>query len=259
MPGIPLKTVKHLFATCANRCTHPGCTQEMVLENGIVVGEICHITASSRKGPRYDPKLTAEERDSFANLILLCPTHHKMADDDVSRYTPDRLREFKARVAPNGLTELTPDDLKKIDRLHAAHITVKVGPRSRVRIDRVDELHADKVSVPRGTKVKKTTHPDSIAAHLDRSGYVKYLIRRYQKFQHGDKEKLGRGKYITIYNAIRTEFGSSWEDLRQTDFGSLATYLQGRIRNSKLGRILGAQGNRLFSTYEEWLLKREKE
>ena len=248
MPSIPLKTVKHLFATCANRCCHPGCTQEMVLANGIVVGEICHITASSSKGPRYNPNLTAEGRDSFANLILLCPTHHKMADDDIARYTPDLLRDLKAMAGRNPLLELTPDDLVKIDRLHAAHVTVKVGPRSRVRIDHVDELHADKVSVPRGTKVKKAAHPDSIAAHLDMSGYVKYLIRRYQKFQHGDKEKLGRGKYVTIYNAIRTEFGASWEDLGQKDFGSLAKYLQGRIRNSKLGRILGAQGNRLFST-----------
>ncbi len=82
MAGLSLKTVKQLFATCGNRCSHPGCAQAMVTDSGIVVGEICHITASSRKGPRYDAKLSAEDRDSFANLILLCPTHHKLADDD---------------------------------------------------------------------------------------------------------------------------------------------------------------------------------
>jgi hypothetical protein len=45
----------------------------------------------------------------------------------------------------------------------------------------------------------------------------------------------------------------------QANFESLARYLQGRIRNSKLGRILGVQGNKLFSSYSDWLLKPEKD
>lgn len=229
------------------------------MANGIVVGEICHITASSPTGPRYDAKLPADDRDAFDNLILLCPTHHKMADDDTKRYTPELLRDLKKMAARNALVELSSDDLAKAERLHAIHVTIKVGRGSRVRIDHAKEVHAQKVSVPRGTKVKKAAHPDSVAAHLNMLGYVKYLIKRYQKYQHGDTEKVGRGKYVTIYNAIRTEFGRSWEDVAQADFDRLAGYLQGRIRKSKLGRILGAQGNKLFSSYSDWLLKPEKE
>lgn len=259
MGGISLKTAKQLFATCGNRCSHPGCTQAMVTDNGIVVGEICHITASSRNGPRYNPQLSTEERDSFANLILLCPTHHKLADDDTARYTPDLLRDLKKMAAGNALVELTAADVAKAERLHAAHVTINVGPRSRVHVDHAREIHAQTVKVPRKTKVKKAAHPDSIAAHLDMSPYVKYLIRRYQKCQHADKAKVGRGKYVIIYNAIRTEFGRSWEELAQSDFGRLTAYLQGRIRNSRLGRIQGARDNDLFSTYVDWLKKPEKE
>ncbi len=259
MSGISLKTVKHLFAASANRCSHPGCIQEMVTDRGMVIGEICHITASSLRGPRYDPTLTDEERDSFANLILLCPTHHKMADDDTARYTPALLRDLKQMSARNGLVELTAADLTKVEKLHAAHVTINVGRGSHVRVEHAQEVHAQNVKVPRKTRVEKAAHPESIAAHLDMSGYVKYLIRRYQKFQHGDKDKIGRGKYVIIYNAIRGEFGRSWEDMAQADFGSLAAFLHTRIRNTKLGRILGAQNNPLFSSYPAWLQKPEKE
>jgi hypothetical protein len=34
-------------------------------------------------------------RDALANLILLCPTHHKLVDDYPDRYTIDVLREMK--------------------------------------------------------------------------------------------------------------------------------------------------------------------
>jgi len=257
--GISLKTVKHLFAASANRCSHPGCTQEMVTNRGIVVGEICHITASSRGGPRYDPKLNDDERDSFANLILFCPTHHKMADDDTARYTPALLHDLRQMSARSGFVELTAADLAKVEKLHAAHVTINVGRGSRVRVEHAQEVHAQTVKVARKTKVKKVAHPHSIEGHLEMSCYVKYLIRRYQKVQHGDKDKIGRGKYVIIFNAIRGEFGRSWEDMAQGDFGSLVAFLHARIHNSKLGRILGARGNRLFSTYAEWLKKPEKE
>jgi hypothetical protein len=259
MSSISLKTVKHLFAASANRCSHPGCHQEMVTDRGVVVGEICHITASSSNGPRYNPKLTDEERDAFENLILLCPTHHKIADDDTVRYTAELLCDLKKLAARSALVELTAADLTKVEKLHAAHVTINVGPRSRVHVEHAREIHAQTVKLPRKTKVKKAAHPDSIAAHLDMTGYIKYLILRYQRYQHGDKEKVGRGKYVIIYNAIRSEFGRSWEDMGQGDFNVLAGFLHGRIRNTKLGRILGAQGNRLFSTYPEWLQKPEKE
>jgi len=259
MSGISLKTVKQLFATSANRCSHPGCNQEMVTDGGIVVGEICHITASSPKGPRYNPALTDAERDSFGNLILLCPTHHKLADDDKVRYTPDLLRDLKQMAARNGLVELTGGDMAKAEKLHDAHVTIHAGRGSHVHVKEAREIHAQTVKVSRKTKVKKAAHPDSIEAHLEMSGYVKYLIRRYQKFQHGDKEKVGRGKYAIIYNAIRGEFGRSWGEMAQDDFGRLVSFLQARIRNSKLGRILGAQDNKLFSSYPDWQKKPDKE
>lgn len=228
----------------------------MVTEAGQVVGEICHITASRPKGPRYNAKLAAEERDAFANLILFCPTHHKIVDSDPVRYTPELLRDLKQMAAKQGFTDLSPGDVRKAERLFAVHIEMHVGGSASVNVESAT-IHAQTVKVARKGKVAKAAHPDSVAANLEMSAYIKYLIARYQKHQHADKEKTGRGKYVIIYNAIRREFGRSWEDVGQQDFDRLAQYLQGRIRNTKLGRNLGVDGNRLYSTFAEWREKPE--
>jgi len=64
--------------------------------SGSVMGEVCHITAKSSDGPRYDTEQTDEERHGFGNLVLLCPTHHARVDGDPKRYTVEELRRMKA-------------------------------------------------------------------------------------------------------------------------------------------------------------------
>jgi hypothetical protein len=89
-------TVKRLFAVSGNRCAFPSCSHPLVEpESGKVVGRICHIKASSPRGPRYDPTQTDEERHSFANLLLMCPVHHDVIDADEKAYTVSRLEETK--------------------------------------------------------------------------------------------------------------------------------------------------------------------
>jgi hypothetical protein len=47
---------------------------------GVLVGQVCHIKASSPGGPRYDPSQTPEERDGYENLIHMCAAHNKIID-----------------------------------------------------------------------------------------------------------------------------------------------------------------------------------
>jgi hypothetical protein len=49
----------------------------------------------SRDSPRYNPNLTTEQRSSAANGIWLCQTCAKLIDDDVQRYTEDKLIEWR--------------------------------------------------------------------------------------------------------------------------------------------------------------------
>jgi hypothetical protein len=93
-------TVKRLFARSMNRCAFPECNSHVVDEQtGTVIAQICHIHAQSDDGPRFAQELTREQVHAFDNLILMCPTHHKIIDapENIPPYTAERLREIKVR------------------------------------------------------------------------------------------------------------------------------------------------------------------
>jgi len=92
------KTVKRLFAGSGGVCAFPGCTTPLVdPQSGALLGEMCHISAAAPDGPRYDPHLSDAERSDAKNLIILCPTHHTLIDQDVDTYSAAFLRKMKAQ------------------------------------------------------------------------------------------------------------------------------------------------------------------
>lgn len=91
-----IKTVKMLYATSGGICAYPECNTKLVdPTSGALLGEMCHITAASEGGPRYDPSLSDNERNEIDNLIILCPTHHSLIDQDSNNYPADKLRQIK--------------------------------------------------------------------------------------------------------------------------------------------------------------------
>jgi hypothetical protein len=61
------------------------------------VGQVAHIVAESREGPRGDSAVSKAQRDSYENLILLCPTHHASIDSPESTMTVAALHALKSR------------------------------------------------------------------------------------------------------------------------------------------------------------------
>ncbi len=89
-----------LWGRAANRCAFPSCRIELVIDatetdDESLIGEECHIVAKSPDGPRGNLPLTPEQRDKYENLILLCTVHHKVIDDQPSKYTVDYLHNMK--------------------------------------------------------------------------------------------------------------------------------------------------------------------
>lgn len=88
------EVLRELYIKSGNECAYPGCHNVLVDENGIFVGEVCHIEAAMPGGERFNPNMTNEDRRSFNNLILMCH-HHHVVTDDVDKYTVEKLREMK--------------------------------------------------------------------------------------------------------------------------------------------------------------------
>lgn len=99
--SISLRDHKMLWGRAGGRCSVCRMQLTRVSEVGAasVIGEEGHIVARKEDGPRGKSPLSAEERDSYSNLILLCPTHHAIIDDipnGPQDYPIGKLQQIKA-------------------------------------------------------------------------------------------------------------------------------------------------------------------
>lgn len=115
--GISKRTVKKLWFASGNECAHPDCDQELVdFEDDTIMGIQCHIRARRSGGPRYDDGMVESERNGYSNLLLLCPTHHRMVDESPNKYPPEILEEWKQQHEQDAgdAPELQPDVLEEL-------------------------------------------------------------------------------------------------------------------------------------------------
>jgi hypothetical protein len=132
-PSIPPAQQKILFAKSGNQCAFPGCPRQLVepekvLDDAAVIGQIAHIVAGSRQGPRGVSDLTDEQRSHHTNLILFCRDHHGIVDAQPRTYSVAVLRQMKAdhekRVA-TALNPLESPTLPKItERLYSSLLPI---------------------------------------------------------------------------------------------------------------------------------------
>jgi hypothetical protein len=124
--GISVRTQKMLWGRAASRCAF--CRRERVMDATLtddesLVGEACHIVAAEEDGPRGKSALTREQRDKYANLVLLCNVHHKQVDDQTGEYSVDRLIEIKGLHETWVRQQLQPDLMQQRDgELYATYI-----------------------------------------------------------------------------------------------------------------------------------------
>ncbi len=63
-------------------------------DKDVVLGEEAHIVSEEPMGPRFRP-MSRKEVDSYANLLILCPSDHKIVDEQAGYYTEQRLQTLK--------------------------------------------------------------------------------------------------------------------------------------------------------------------
>jgi len=99
-----------LVAVSQGFCYFPGCRKPILVSLGgrpEINIEIAHIRGADPDHPRYVAGLTAEDRDSAGNLLLLCVPHHRTVDREPKAHPPELLDSWLPS-ADDALDELGP-------------------------------------------------------------------------------------------------------------------------------------------------------
>lgn len=139
------KNAKLLWGRAGGRCSKPGCatdlTKEVEVGDDYVIGEMAHVIARSPDGPRGRRQ---SGDDTYQNLILLCPNHHREIDKAPSgMFSADALHEWKRsheemiRSVGSSQSFDTFEDLAAAVRILLAENRVTwetLGPKSEVAL-----------------------------------------------------------------------------------------------------------------------------
>lgn len=98
--SISQRDIKLLWARAAGMCSFPDCRMKLTQDKNrasesFPLGEQTHIVGESENAPRGKSPLTTDERNSYFNLILVCPTHHTIVDNDPEDYPVEKLHLIK--------------------------------------------------------------------------------------------------------------------------------------------------------------------
>lgn len=147
---IPQSILRRLYAHSGNRCAFPECHAPLFEENGLLTGECCHIEAYSPQGARFNNRQTDEERNSYDNLVLMCPRHHKIIDNDTANYTVERIKEIKYSHEMAYSAENLELDVKQIETLQNA------SSYFWSRIEDIDRMNPELIDLKRFADVDKS-------------------------------------------------------------------------------------------------------
>lgn len=98
--SVSVREQKLVAMKSGGACAFPGCGQALAVDegedpSGTIIGEIAHIVAEHRQGPRGRADMTDEDRNKAPNLILLCANHHTIVDANPRTYSVQVLRQMK--------------------------------------------------------------------------------------------------------------------------------------------------------------------
>ncbi|MFQ1638168.1 HNH endonuclease [Aeromonas veronii] len=99
MAVIQQKDIKLLWGRSGNRCAM--CKIELTQDknadsSSFTLGEQAHIVGEKEKASRGQSLLSEKQRNSYHNLILLCPNHHTEIDSNEQDWPVEKLHQIKS-------------------------------------------------------------------------------------------------------------------------------------------------------------------
>lgn len=139
--------LKRLWALSAGRCNKPDCRAVLLVDptefdDAVVMGEQAHIAPHGSGGPRRISTIPEDQRDTYDNIILLCPNHHRgPVDGQPNTYTEELLHQWKDEheawvrdTLAQAIPKLQFDDLQAVAEQLARAEPVESTPLADVDI-----------------------------------------------------------------------------------------------------------------------------
>lgn len=180
--------LKRLWALSAGRCNNPDCREVLIVDptefdEAVVMGEQAHIAPHGNSGPRRISEVPESDRDTYDNIILLCPNHHRgPVDGQPNTYTEKLLHQWKddhEAWVRDTLTQAIPrlqfDDLQAVaERLAKAEPVVSTP---LVDVDIPDKMKANDL-----TAATKAFLVMAVAGAKEAQRYINYTEPTKPKF-----------------------------------------------------------------------------
>lgn len=122
------KDIKILWGRSGNRCAicRTQLTQDATaVSAAFTLGEQAHIVGEKEDAARGKSTMTSEDRDSYHNLILLCPNHHTEIDKNEADWPIERLHFIKSSHEL-WVTETLSETIDHVKLAHQAALSAVV-------------------------------------------------------------------------------------------------------------------------------------
>lgn len=109
------------FPDCRKSTSGPNSNPSKSINNGVAA----HITAAKEGGPRYDARLTVEERKSADNGIWMCTYHANLIDKDSQQFDQNLIKEWKLKAEQDALAELIDENYRLRKELETVLVAIE--------------------------------------------------------------------------------------------------------------------------------------
>ncbi|HEY4800301.1 MAG TPA: ABC-three component system protein [Bacteroidia bacterium] len=165
-------------------------------------GEVAHIEGENNGAKRYNSKQTDTERNSFANLMLMCPNDHTEIDNDEVTYTVPILIKMKSDHEGWVASQL------KVASFNISFSELEVTLKYLTGNSMESESTTYKV-IPPTEKISKNKLSSTVSEYITMGMIRTELIHDY----------LNRNPDMNFSNRLRNGFVEKYNELRKSKNG----------------------------------------
>jgi hypothetical protein len=210
---------KILCTTSGNRCALPECRKILVIEGNkndpaSLVANMAHIKGekpgkeNKSSSARYDETMEEIERNFYHNLILVCPSCHKIIDDQPNTYTVELLHKIK-KAHEEWIINSTKNEVINVSFTELDIVTKHLIANQGVQSDSL-------ILIPPKEKIAKNGLSNSIEQMiLMGMTQVRQVANFVEKITAIDSDFTNRliNGFVSEYERLRNEEGIGGDDI----------------------------------------------